>query len=238
MATSWPASNTSCLPRGNNGLAIRYPGNGDTAYVGMCEIQVLDDTAKQYAKLDPRQYNGSVYGMVPAQRGYLRPVGEWNFEEVTVKGPKIQVELNGTVIVDADVSKIDTYMANSPHPGKTALAGTSASRATTIRWRFAMCRLRVWMRDKVKESKTLDTKSSCTILRQRFPPGLSRREHSLPAKVDTRSLGLRPGLSRRSDVVGIASQATHSSFRRGKPGGDEARYYFPFSSRSAVLPRG
>jgi Domain of Unknown Function (DUF1080) len=43
---------------GNNGLAIRYPGTGDTAYVGMCEIQVLDDTAPQYAKLDKRQYNG------------------------------------------------------------------------------------------------------------------------------------------------------------------------------------
>ena len=39
-------------PGGNNGLAIRYPGQGDTAYVGMCEIQVLDDTAKGYAKLD------------------------------------------------------------------------------------------------------------------------------------------------------------------------------------------
>ena len=57
-------------PGGNNGLAIRYPGKGDTAYVGMCEIQVLDDTAKQYAKLDPRQYNGSAYGMVAAHRGY------------------------------------------------------------------------------------------------------------------------------------------------------------------------
>ena len=28
---------------GNNGLAIRYPGDGDTAYVGMCEIQMLDN---------------------------------------------------------------------------------------------------------------------------------------------------------------------------------------------------
>ena len=28
-------------PGGNNGLAIRYPGKGDTAYVGMCELQVL-----------------------------------------------------------------------------------------------------------------------------------------------------------------------------------------------------
>jgi hypothetical protein len=110
-------------PGGNNGLAIRYPGKGDTAYVGMCEVQVLDDTAPGYARLDPRQYNGSVYGIVAAQRGYLRPVGEWNFEEVTVVGPKIKVELNGTVIVDTDVSKVTQYMANSPHPGKDRTSG-------------------------------------------------------------------------------------------------------------------
>ncbi len=110
-------------PGGNNGLAIRYPGSGDTAYVGMCEIQVLDDTSPQYAKLDPRQYNGSVYGIVAAQRGYLRPVGEWNFEEVTIKGSTIKVELNGTVIVDADVSKVTEYMGKSPHPGKDRTSG-------------------------------------------------------------------------------------------------------------------
>jgi hypothetical protein len=110
-------------PGGNNGLAIRYPGKGDTAYVGMCEIQVLDDTAPQYAKLDSRQYNGSVYGIVAAQRGYLRPVGEWNFEEVTIRGPTIKVELNGTVIVDTDVSKVTQYMANRPHPGKDRTSG-------------------------------------------------------------------------------------------------------------------
>jgi Domain of Unknown Function (DUF1080) len=111
-------------PGGNNGLAIRYPGQGDTAYAGMCELQVLDDSAPQYAgKLDPRQYHGSVYGIVAAKRGYQRPVGEWNFEEVTVKGSTIKVELNGTVIVDADVSKITDYMAKSPHPGKDRTKG-------------------------------------------------------------------------------------------------------------------
>ena len=110
-------------PGGNNGLAIRYPGKGDTAYEGMCELQVLDDTAKQYEKLDPRQFNGSVYGIVAAQRGYMRPVGEWNFEEVTIKGSTIKVELNGTAIVDADVSKIMDYMAKSAHPGKDRKKG-------------------------------------------------------------------------------------------------------------------
>lgn len=110
-------------PGGNNGLAIRYPGQGDTAYSGMCELQVLDNTAGQYATLDPRQYHGSVYGMVPAHRGYLRPVGEWNYQEVTVKGSTIKVELNGTVIVNADVSKVREFMANSPHPGKDRTSG-------------------------------------------------------------------------------------------------------------------
>ncbi len=103
-------------PGGNNGLAIRYPGKGDTAYAGMCELQVLDDGDPKYAKLDPRQAHGSAYGMVAAKRGYLRPVGEWNFEEVTVKGSKIKVELNGTVILDTDLSKVTEFMANSPAP--------------------------------------------------------------------------------------------------------------------------
>jgi hypothetical protein len=110
-------------PGGNNGLAIRYPGEGDTAYVGMCELQVLDDTAANYKKLDPRQYHGSAYGMVASQRGYQRPVGEWNFQEVTVQGSKIKVELNGTVILNTDLSKVTDYMANHEHPGKDRKSG-------------------------------------------------------------------------------------------------------------------
>jgi len=105
-------------PGGNNGLAIRYPGTGQPSLVAMCEVQILDDTSPKYEKLDPRQYNGSVYGMIPAHRGYLRPVGEWNFMEVTVKGPTIRVELNGTRIVDGDVSKVTEFMGGKKHPGK------------------------------------------------------------------------------------------------------------------------
>lgn len=110
------------LPKGgNNGLALRYPGTGNTAYVGMCELQVLDDNYdKVKGKLDPRQVHGSAYGMVGAQRGFQRPIGEWNFQEVTVVGSTLKVELNGFVILEADLSKVDmaTVMAKTPHPGK------------------------------------------------------------------------------------------------------------------------
>jgi len=97
-------------PGGNNGLALRYPGNGDTAYTGMCELQVLDNTAEKFAKLDPRQYHGSVYGQIAAHRGYLREPLSWNFQRVRVKGTRITVELNGTIIVDGDVKKVEELM--------------------------------------------------------------------------------------------------------------------------------
>ncbi len=106
---------------GNNGLAIRYPGGkGDAAYIGMTELQVLND---DYAKIDPRQAHGSAYGMAAAARGYQRAQGEWNYQVVTVKGSTIKVELNGTQILDTDLSKITEYMAKSPHPGKDNTKG-------------------------------------------------------------------------------------------------------------------
>jgi hypothetical protein len=112
-------------PGGNNGLAIRYPGDGDTAYTGMCELQVLDDSYEKATgeKLDPRQVHGSAYGMVAAARGYQHAIGEWNFEEVTVRGSRIKVELNGTVILDCDLATVKDFMGNSPHPGKDRTKG-------------------------------------------------------------------------------------------------------------------
>jgi hypothetical protein len=110
---------------GNNGLAIRYPGHGDTAYEGMCELQVLDDNYEQATgqKIDARQAHGSAYGMVAAARGYQRPIGEWNFEEVTIRGHKITVELNGTLILDCDLSTVTEFMGGHPHPGKDRTKG-------------------------------------------------------------------------------------------------------------------
>lgn len=110
-------------PHGNNGLAIRTDGKGDPAYQAMCELQVLDSEHPMYAKLDARQYHGSAYGMAAAARGFLRPVGVWNYQEVTVQGSQIRVELNGNQILNTDLSKITEYMANSPHPGKTRTKG-------------------------------------------------------------------------------------------------------------------
>lgn len=110
-------------PGGNNGLAIRSPLSGDAAYQAMTELQVLDSEHPKYAKLDPRQYHGSAYGMIAAKRGYLRETGQWNFQEVTVDGSRIKVELNGNVILDGDVADVTEFLANRPHPGKDRKSG-------------------------------------------------------------------------------------------------------------------
>jgi hypothetical protein len=105
-------------PGANNGLGIRAPLEGDAAYVGM-ELQILDNTAPMYAKLQPYQYHGSVYGIIPAKQGFLKPVGEWNEEEVIAQGNKIKVILNGEVILDGDIALAtkEGTADHKEHPG-------------------------------------------------------------------------------------------------------------------------
>ena len=105
-------------PGANNGLGIRTPLEGDAAYVGM-ELQILDNTSPIYAKLQPYQYHGSVYGIIPAKQGFLKPVGEWNEQEVIAEGNRIKVILNGEVITDGDIVQAikDGTPDHKEHPG-------------------------------------------------------------------------------------------------------------------------
>lgn len=111
-------------PGANNGLGIRTPLEGDAAYVGT-EIQILDNDAAKYKDLKEYQYHGSAYGIIPAKRGYLKPVGEWNFEEVYVKSSKIKVTLNGTVILNGDLAEASKNGTadHKEHPGLSHTTG-------------------------------------------------------------------------------------------------------------------
>ena len=105
-------------PGANSGIGIRAARTGNAAYDGM-EIQVLENTAEKYAKLKPYQYHGSIYGVVAAKRGALKPVGEWNTEEITAKGHHVVVKVNDQVIVDADIAEAskDGTIDGREHPG-------------------------------------------------------------------------------------------------------------------------
>ena len=110
-------------PGANNGIGIRVPAEEggqrvDPAYKGM-ELQIIDDTSDRYKDIKEYQRHGSVYGIVPAKTGFLKPPGEWNSEEIIAKGKHITVILNGETIVDADLVKASEKgtIDGKAHPG-------------------------------------------------------------------------------------------------------------------------
>jgi hypothetical protein len=141
-------------PGANNGIGVHAPLEGDAAYVGI-EIQVMDNDADKYKALQPYQYHGSVYGVIPAKKGYLKPMGEWNQEEIMVKGTQIKVTLNGTVIVEGDyaaASKNGT-MDHKEHPGLLRTTGHLGFLGHGEVVRFKNMRVKVLEEEKKKKKK-------------------------------------------------------------------------------------
>jgi hypothetical protein len=103
-------------PGGNNGVAIRAPLEGNPAFHGI-ESQILDNDHPMYANLQPYQYHGSLYGLVPARRGAAKPAGQWNQEELTAIGRRFTVKLNGQTILEADLNAIRDPATLLAHPG-------------------------------------------------------------------------------------------------------------------------
>ncbi len=110
-------------PAGNNGIALRTPLGGHSAKDGL-ELQVIDNdgyNAKLAAAgkggLKDYQHHGSLYHCVGAKTGYLRPVGEWNYQEIEVNGQHIKVTLNGTKILDLNLDELDRSQIEHPPAG-------------------------------------------------------------------------------------------------------------------------
>lgn len=105
-------------PAANNGVGIRTPMGTDAAYHGM-EIQILDHDNPAYRNITPLQVHGSVYGIIGAERGHLKPVGEWNEEEIMADGDHIKVTLNGVVILDGNIRDATAHGTadGHEHPG-------------------------------------------------------------------------------------------------------------------------
>ena len=98
--------------RGNSGVALRAPRQGDPAYQGM-EIQILDDP--NYKGLQKYQHTGSIYAVVPSSKQPSKPIGEWNKYRIVCKGRQVMVELNGEKIVDANLDDYkEKHAKNNP----------------------------------------------------------------------------------------------------------------------------
>ena len=101
----------------NSGLCVRCPmSDKDLAYAGN-ELQIIDNSAERYKDIKSWQKHGSLYNVQGARTGSLKPVGQWNRQEVTVQGTTIRVVLNGTTILDVDTSQVDNAETLAKHPG-------------------------------------------------------------------------------------------------------------------------
>jgi len=105
----------------NNGIGIRDQIHKAPHLFGN-EIQVLDDNYYphykhgRYVELKDYQHHGSLYGVVPAKTGFLKPAGQWNDEEILCDKRHLRVTLNGTVILDVDLDKVQP-IDHQEHPG-------------------------------------------------------------------------------------------------------------------------
>lgn len=113
----------------NNGVALRMKEVAGDGIKSGTEIQILDDDGDQYKKLADYQYNGSLYGIAAAKRGFLKPVGQWNTQEVRAIGSRVSVVLNGTVIVDTDFNDVQKTPDGKDHQGMRNLKGYIGLRA-------------------------------------------------------------------------------------------------------------
>ncbi|WP_009965740.1 3-keto-disaccharide hydrolase [Verrucomicrobium spinosum] len=104
----------------NNGMGIRCddikPGSKAAPHLNGMEIQIIDANVPKHATIKDWQHHGSIYGVVPARREGMKPVGEWNTEEIIAQGTRVKVILNGVTIVDADLAT-QKPIDGHEHPG-------------------------------------------------------------------------------------------------------------------------
>jgi hypothetical protein len=127
-------------PGGNSGVFLRAPHEGNPAFAGM-EIQILDDDAPEYAKLQPYQYCGSLYGIAAPKVRASKKAGEWQKMQIVCDRRKVQVKFNDTPIIDAN---LDEYKdREGEHPGITRTTGYVGLQNHGTRLDFKDIRLRV-----------------------------------------------------------------------------------------------
>lgn len=91
---------------GNSGVYVRVPQDGnhhrenDTKPPAGFEVQVLDDAAKEHAKLKDYQYSASIYDIAGANPRNTRSPGEWNTLEIVCDADRVITRHNGVTVTD------------------------------------------------------------------------------------------------------------------------------------------
>jgi len=109
-------------PNGNSGVYIRCPDSGHPSNVGM-EIQILDERGVSAPgfRTRPGRLTGAIFGVTGSQQPPQRPVGEWNSMEIRCEGDNVEVTLNGTRTVSANMNQLPA-LRSRPRSGYIGLS--------------------------------------------------------------------------------------------------------------------
>ena len=90
-------------PKSNSGVFYHVQENVvDAIYKSGPEYQLIDGKGWP-DPLHDYQYSGAAYAMYPPQNAQVKPVGEWNFTKIVVKGPHVEHWLNGRKVVEYEL---------------------------------------------------------------------------------------------------------------------------------------
>lgn len=87
-------------------------GVTDAIYKSGPEYQLIDGKGWP-TPIHAEQYTGADYAMYAPQNAQVKPVGEWNFTKIIVKGPHVEHWLNGRKVVEYELWSDDWEMRKS-----------------------------------------------------------------------------------------------------------------------------
>ena len=87
---------------GNSGVFYLADTGSERIFMSAPEMQILDDDRHPDGR-SPVTSAGANYGLHPAPRGVVKPVGEWNHIRIRVEDGQVEHWMNGVHIVDYEL---------------------------------------------------------------------------------------------------------------------------------------
>ncbi len=89
---------------------VFYRADKENPVQGGLEVQLMDNVGfqKAHGVKDARKLNGSFYDGQAPSSDPAHPPGAWNTLRLTCKGPRIQIAINGTQVIDVNIDEWDT----------------------------------------------------------------------------------------------------------------------------------
>ena len=87
-------------PKGNTGILFHTPEKD--VFITSPEIQLRDDSGSQPSK----ECSGAIFKNREPTKNAIKPAGEWNTVEITVRNNHVTVVLNGEKVQDVDLKNV------------------------------------------------------------------------------------------------------------------------------------